>query len=206
MSASQSPSARRRTFHFAAAAGLAGLVASVFTGCGTPPEIIPEGAWSVSFIDSGPDCTIAGHNTVIGNVTKDKVGDTIADGDTIDGTETAPQVDVYCTVAELDGGGFYVEAGASISGLVLSILVNDLSPDATKDSPSKGSINYLSPNTADFMNSADCNFYFSDGTPQGVEAGKAFLTFDCPALGGETGTCVINPGYADFEKCSTTKD
>lgn len=206
MSASLSPNARRRTLHIAAAFGLAGLVAPVFTGCGSPPVITPEGAWSVSFIDSGPDCTIAGHNTIIGNVTKDKVGDTIADGETLDGTESSPEVDVYCTVEELDGGDFYVDAGASISGTVLGIIVNELSPDATKDNPSKGSVNYLSPNTADFMNSAECNFYFSDGTPQTVEAGKVFLTFECPALGGDAGTCTITPGYADFEKCSTARD
>jgi hypothetical protein len=197
MSAFKSPIDRRRTTYIAAAIGLAAILAPAFAGCGQPPLIVPKGAWSVSFIDSGVDCNIAGHNTVVGEVTGDSRTKLVEDGQ--------DDTDVSCAVIEGDKG-FEVEANERLNEALLTILIPELPANASKDKPAKGTVQYKSHDTADFFNSTECIFYFKDGTGQGVKAGQVWLTFVCPTIDGEAGTCKIEPGYAAFESCRITDE
>jgi hypothetical protein len=188
----------RRFSYVAAAIGLAALVAPMFAGCGSPPELIPKGAWSVSFIDSGIGCNIAGHNTLIGEVSADKRTTLVEDG-----TE---ETTVVCSVID-NGGSFTVEALESAKGSILNILINELKPGSTKDAPSKGTVSYTSQNTAKAFTSTECNFYFLSGTQQGVREGEVWFTFDCPEIAtGADNICTIDPGYAAFEQCHSVAE
>ncbi len=204
MSASQSPTDRRRAPYIAAAVCLTAGLATAFTGCGTPVPIIPEGAWAVSFVQpSALDCLVSNENTNIGNISPDQVSDLIEDGGTMPNGEV---VSVSCSVID-NGGTFTVQASESGAGLILSIAINELSPSATKDKPSKGVVLYQSIHTANSFSQEDCNFYFLDKTKQSVSEGAVFLTFECDKIAvGADNICKISPGYAAFEKCAITKE
>lgn len=201
MTASPRPHARRRT-SFAAAAGVATTFAIAFAACSQPAPLIPKGAWSLVFIDPGPECQIAGHNVSIGEVSADS-RTLLVEDDNVDGSVTTS---VLCSVVD-DGGTFHVSANASnTAGNVLTLIV-DIAAGATKDSPSKGTISYMSPNTATTFTSQECNFYFLDGTGQGAKAGQVWMTFDCPTITEDIdNVCQIQIAYAAFEQCDSTGD
>lgn len=205
MTASQSQTPRRRALTIAAALGFAALLAPAYSGCSTPAPVIPEGAWSVSFIQ--PDainCQIASHNQAIGEITADTRTKLVADGANLVEGDDNTAVTVNCSVID-NGGTFAFDASESSSGSFLSLSVPELSPKATKDSPSKGVVIYQSMQTANSFSQSDCDFYFLPKTGQGVSEGQVFLTFACPKIGAAAdNVCVIDPGYAAFEKCEIT--
>lgn len=202
MTASQSPTPRRRAVTLAAAIGFAALVAPAFAGCGSPAPIIPKGAWSVSFIQ--PDainCQIANHNLAIGEVTSDTRTKLVEDGEELQTGDPNSVVDVSCSVIA-NGSTFAFDASESGNGAFLSLSVPELSAKATKDSPSKGIVIYQSMQTANSFSQSDCDFYFVPKTGQGVSEGQVFLTFFCGAIAASgDNVCKIDPGYAAFEKC-----
>ncbi len=207
MTASQSPTPRRRAVTIAAALGLTALLASAFAGCSTPLPIIPKGAWSVSFIQ--PDainCQIANHNLAIGEVTADTRTKLVEDGEELAAGDTNSVIDVSCSVIA-EGDTFAFEASESGLGSFLSLSVPELSKSATKEKPSKGIVIYQSQQTANSFSQSDCDFYFLPKTGQGVSEGTVYLTFFCGAIAAQgDNICKIDPGYAAFEKCEITPD
>lgn len=203
MTASPLPRTRRRNaFPFAVTAGAA-VLASSFAGCSEPAPLIPRGAWSIVFIDPGPDCQIAGHNVAIGEVTADK-RTTLVEDEHVDDTVTTS---VSCSVID-NGGSFYFDAAESNStGSYITLIVPELPANATKDQPAKGTVSYNSANTATPFSSQECNFYFLEGTGQGVKAGEVWLTFDCPTIKEDLDNiCMIEIAYAAFEQCASKAD
>jgi hypothetical protein len=196
------PHTRRPALSFAAAGAAAALV-SAFAGCSEPAPLIPQGAWAIVFVDPGADCQIAGHNVSIGEVSADK-RQTLVKDDAVEGSVTTS---VVCSVVD-NGGSFYFDAAQSnTSGNVLTLIVPELTADATKDAPSKGTVSYMSPNTATTFSSTECNFYFADGTAQGVKAGTVWLTFECPTIAAASdNVCQIQVAYAAFEQCASKAD
>lgn len=205
MSASQSPTDRRRAPYIAAAGCLAACLAPLFAGCSTPVPIIPEGAWSVSFIQPNAiDCQIANHNQAIGEVNADQRANLIADGEELTAGDDSTAVSVNCEVIA-NASTFTFRASESANGSILSLSVPELNPKATKDSPSKGVVLYQSLQTANSFSQSDCNFYFLKG--QSVAEGQVFVTFECDKIAASgDNICQINPGYAAFSKCSIVKE
>lgn len=198
MTASLRPRART----VLAAAGAATVLAAAAAGCSEPAPLIPRGAWSIVFIDTGLDCQIAGHNRMLGEVTADKRQTLVEDGTEGDNGITT----TICSVVDNDGS-YTFNASEYLSGtpLSLTLFVPELTAGATKDAPAKGTVSYLSQDTATTFSSMDCNFYFLSGTGQGVEAGNVWLTFECPSIAtAQDNVCQIQVGYAAFEQCSTT--
>lgn len=197
MTAMPRPLTRRAAAIFVSAGVLAAL-ATTFTGCSEPAPLVPKGAWSLVFVDTGPGCQIAGHNVSIGEITADK-RQTLVKDQNVEGNVTTT---VVCSVVD-NGGSFYFDAAESNSaGNVLTLIVPEISTSATKDSPAKGTVSYMSPNTATTFSSTDCNFYFIDGTGQGAKAGSIWLTFECPSISAASdNVCQIQIAYAAFEQC-----
>lgn len=199
MTASLRPRART----VLAAAGAATVLAAAAAGCSEPAPVIPRGAWSIVFIDTGLDCQIAGHNRALGEVSADKRQTLVEDG----AEEASNITEVICTVIDNDGsfsisGSEYHTSGIPLS---LTISVPEMSASASKDQPAKGTVSYLSQDTATTFSSTECNFYFLDGTGQGAEAGNVWLTFECPTIAAaQDNVCQIQVGYVAFEQCSTT--
>lgn len=207
MNAFSSPNDRRRTSYLAAALGLTATFALAFAGCSEPAPIIPKAAWAVSFIDPGIGCSIAGHNKAIGDVSADKRGKLFEDAELITAGNENTAVSVDCSVIP-SGSGFSVSASASANGLVLFLVVDNLTTDATKDNPAKGTVSYTSlVDTATAFTSQNCSFYFLPSTGQTVKAGDVWLTFDCQDIAASSDNiCVIDPAYVAFEKCTSTAD
>lgn len=203
MIASPRPQARRHSTTYALAAGVTAVLATTFAACSEPAPLIPKGAWSLVFIDTGSGCQIAGHNVGIGEVTADKRQTLVEDGN-VDGTVNTS---VICSVID-NGGSFYFDAAESNSaGNVLTLIVNELPSDASKDKPAKGTVSYMSPNTAATFSSQQCDFYFIDGTGQGVQPGNVWLTFECPTISAaQDNVCQIQIAYAAFEQCDSKAD
>jgi hypothetical protein len=200
MTASPRSQARRCT-SFAASAGAAVVLAIAFAGCSEPAPLTPKGAWLLVFVDPGPECLIAGHNVAIGEVSADS-RTLLVEDENVDGSVTTS---VICSVVD-NGGTFYFDAAESnTAGNVLTLIVPELSAGATKDSPAKGTVSYMSANTAATFSSQDCSFYFLDGTGQGVKSGQVFLTFECPTISAASdNVCQIQVAYAAFEQCDST--
>ena len=200
MIASSRPRTRRLVL---AAASAATVLALAVAGCSEPAPLIPQGAWSLVFLDTGLDCQIAGHNVSIGEVSADK-RQTLVEDQNVDGNVTTT---VACSVVD-NGGSFYFDAAESnTAGNVLTLIVPELPANASKDKPAKGTVSYMSPNTAQAFSSNECNFYFLDGTAQGVKAGQVWLTFDCPTIAAaQDNVCQIQIAYAAFEQCESKGD
>lgn len=204
MTASPRLQSRRRNASPFAVAAFAAVLAASFAGCSEPAPLIPRGAWSLVFIDPGPECQIAGHNVGIGEVSADK-RTTLVEDQHVDDTVTTS---VLCSVID-NGGTFYFDAAESNSaGNTITLIVPELPANATKDQPAKGTVSYQSAqNTATTFSSQECNFYFLEGTGQGVKAGEVWLTFDCPTIKEDLDNiCQIQIAYAAFEQCVSTDD
>jgi hypothetical protein len=166
----------------------------LFASCSDPVPPTPRGAFSVSFVDSGMECSHAGHNTVIG-----MVGPSNKEVVVVDGTA---DTDIKCSVTPV-AGGFSVEATASQNDKSLTILIDKIAATATEMAPTPGSISYVSAKTVDaYSNSTGfpCQFYFIPSN-QGIEAGRVWVSFKCPMVEADGSTCEISQGYAIFENC-----
>jgi hypothetical protein len=167
----------------------------LFASCSDPVPPTPRGAFSVSFVDSGVQCSHAGHNTVIG-----MVGPSNKEVVVVDGTNDAI---IDCTVKP-GTNGFTVEASATQKDKALTIIIDSIADTATEQAPGKGNIAYVSAKTVDsYLNStgSPCEFYFIKPA-QGVAPGRVWVSFKCPQIEAEGSVCAISQGYAIFENCS----
>jgi hypothetical protein len=175
------------------------LALAALSGCSDPVPPTPQGAFSVSFSQPGAGCSIGSHNAAVGLV-DDKNRTTIV----VDGNDGA---DISCSVVGGTSGPFKVDAQLVKEPNGLIIAIPSLSPKATKDAPSTGTVGFLSDRTAGktYTSPTDtpCNFYFVPSTNEGVAAGKVWLAFNCPTLVSPPDQgCAISQGYAIFENCS----
>jgi hypothetical protein len=178
-------------------------VALLAAGCSDNPPPPPQAAWSISFVDVAPvgeNCSTAGHNKMVGDVNDRERRTLIVD--------SVGGADIRCTVT--GSSSFRVsDTVALFEAKSLSISIASITKNAREMSPVPGSILYSSEVTGGdgFQPPGDspCNFYFTEGTPQGVGAGKIWVSFKCPELIGDgaTQTCQISQGYAIFENCAT---
>lgn len=172
-------------------------LATLGLSCSDPVPPTPRGAWTVSFVQqSAVDCKQAGHNSQVGAVTSNTKTSVITDG--TDSTH------VSCTVSDVGGGNFSVNAEAQKSDKYLNIVINKISAAATEAAPATGGIAYASANTVKTYTSdamTPCNFYFVPSSGEGVAAGKVWVAFKCPKIVADMSTCEIQQGYAIFENC-----
>jgi len=169
------------------------LVAFAFLGgCSDPVPPTPQGAFSVQFSDTGMNCSIASHRSEAGLVdasTKEKV--------LIDGMEGAK---VSCSVS--GSGPFDVSAQIVLGSDGITLSIPAINAGATVDSPAKGALSFFSDRTAgDAFSSSSCNFYFKEGTGQGVASGKLWVSFACPEVIESTNTCGITESHVILENC-----
>lgn len=177
--------------------GLPLVALAILAGCSAPVPPSPQAAWKVTFSDTGPDCTIAQHNAVVGDVT-----DSLRRVLVVDGVDNA---DVQCTVS--GNSSFRVSNTSALDqGRALSISIASITTTATQEMPATGSVAYSSERTGgDTYFGGDptpCNFYFIPGTNEGVGPGKIWVAFDCPKVTSENSTCAISQGFAIFENCA----
>lgn len=158
-------------------------------GCSDPVPPTPQGATQVNFsFVSG--CNVAAHREEIGTIsatTRTKVN---VDG--VDGTK------VTCAVT--GSGPFEVDALITQGSNTLSVYVPSISPGATAMDPAKGSVQWQSHVTAGAFGGS-CDFYFTEGTAQGVASGKIWAAFSCPSVVGNSTTCAIAESYVILENC-----
>lgn len=189
---------RRRASFLAAASGLTAALAALFAGCSEPPPLIPKGAWSVVFTAPlGSSCKHGpGENQMIGDVTGNSRTKLIEDG--VDDTL------VSCSVIQ-EESSFRVETVQSADSRTLTLAFN-ITANATKENPAKGTVSYATPFTGTTFTSTECNFYFLN-TGQGVQAGQVWVTFECPELAAaQDDICAIDIAYAAYEQCRTQDD
>jgi hypothetical protein len=187
---------------FARLAALASLTPlALFTlGCGDDPITPAQGAFSVLFGGSPPGtttpCATPSHNMAIGSVTSTTKNDLAVNAQ--------KDAEVQCSVTggrnsfTVDVKRFFYNATS------FNMLVQSISPDATEADPATGSITVSDANTVQAFSSSDCKFYFSEDV-QGVDLGKAWLSFECANVtnggGADKQECSLQGGTAIFEHC-----
>lgn len=185
------------------AAALSPFAIALLAACSDPVPPTPQGAWTVTFISPGPECSIMGHNMLMGSVTSDKKEKVYFDGEVDNEIGTAS---VECSV--IGTNTFRVDAKATIGGRGLQFIIDSISKAATEENPVPGRLSYASEKTATAFQSptdSPCQFYFTDKTNEGVAAGRIWVAFKCPQITGQMSTCEIQQGYAIFENCLQTE-
>ncbi|MDI1447021.1 hypothetical protein [Polyangium sp. 6x1] len=169
------------------------LVAFAFLGgCSDPVPPTPQGAFNVQFTDTGADCSIASHRSEAGAITDTKKTTVL-----IDGVEGAS---VSCSVS--GAGPFNVSAKISLGSDGINLSIPAINVGATEMSPAAGSFAFWSDRTAgDAFSSAKCNFYFKEGTGEGVAGGKLWVSFECPEVVESQSKCGISESHVILENC-----
>jgi hypothetical protein len=164
-------------------------------GCSDPVLPTPQGAFQVSFVRPGQDCSIAGHNSNVGQVDAQTRTDVVIDGQN--------DASVSCTVS--GSSSFSVEGTVSQNAKSLQIVIDSISPSATIDNPAKGRVGFASPNTVKtYVGDKDhpCDFYFKNKS-ETVASGKIWVAFRCPDVIAEgQDTCALNESYVILENCT----
>ena len=172
----------------------AGLLLAGVSGCGGDDVFTPQGAFLVTFNDSGSTCPVSGHNAAMGAISATRRTSVISDGE--------GGASVSCIVR--GSSTFHVQALASVADKTLQVAIEELSPSATKEAPSYGRVGFTSPNSVNtYMTEAEspCVFYFANPS-QGVAPGKLWVTFACPDITAQGGNiCELRESYAIFENC-----
>jgi hypothetical protein len=179
---------------FACALSSAAIGGVLFAGCADPAAPLPQGGWSLSFVDTGATCDIKSHNGAVGTVT--------ATGETKLVTDGVGGAEVKCSV-EPSGGGFKVDGRVLAMGSNLHVAIDDITKDASQDAPATGSVAYISSETQNaFGSTADmpCRFYFLDAAEK-VSAGNIWVAFECDAVVYESQTCALKAGYIKLAHC-----
>jgi hypothetical protein len=175
-------------------------------GCSDPVPPTPQAAFSVTFLDDGPEgsqgCAVTGHNTTLGDVTpttKDKLLKNNVEG-----------ADVDCSVTGSGSFNLDLSAFQGANGLILSVggLKSRGSGGPTREAPAPGTVTFHSATTVDVYSSsgAACNFFFADESNQDVAAGRVWLSFNCPLIVDGSSQCELGDSYAIFENCTGTAE
>jgi hypothetical protein len=158
---------------------------------------VADGAFTLTTIQDDPlACMIAGHTASVGAI--DAATRTMVVTDGMGGSH------VTCSVA---GTSSFAVHGTlddtGNSGSYFEILIPDIAPGASQGAPASGTLSFSAPWTAGNPYSGSCDFYFTTGTQETVDAGKVWVTFECAAVTSGGSTCPVKIGYAIFENCLT---
>lgn len=188
---------------------LPGLVALAL-GCGSsssdaqgcqPVPPVAKGAWAVAFVNAGATCATPTHTAGIGSVTATKDEDVVSDAA---GTD-AGVATVSCSVEARDDASFAVHAEEWDGNDSLKVSIASMTATATKAAPAHGTVTFSSAQTNGAYAPAPgaaCDFYFVEQTPEGIDAGKAWVAFTCDAVErSDASACEIEESYAVFEDC-----
>lgn len=178
-----------------------GLVALLSLGCSDPVPPTPRGAWVIYFESpSSTECPILGFTAKMGDVT-----DRTKTKEYVDGEGTAS---VDCTVSGSGSFSVTAQAAQTETAVGMTMSIGNIAATATSAMPAIGSVSfsseesggeYISPVTGE-----PCNFYFIEGSGEGVAAGKIWVAFECPKMQLDQATgCRIRESYAIFENCGT---
>ncbi len=163
-------------------------------GCSDPVPPTPQGAFQVNFSDNGAACSIASHRTEVGEIDASTRTTIVVDGVT--------DAKVSCTVS--GAGPFSVSGKVQLGSDLLNIVIPAISPGATEMSPATGGVSFISFRTQDVYQAGGdmpCNYYFTEGTGQGVAAGKIWVSFVCPMVFEGDKTCGIAESHVILENC-----
>ncbi|WP_437523468.1 hypothetical protein WME79_34145 [Sorangium sp. So ce726] len=172
-----------------------GLLPLLGLGCSGAEPPTPRGAYTMNFADPGIDCSAPGHLAILGEVSSAQKVRLVTDG------EDDSSVD--CSVS--GSGTFSVSAVAKnpAEASEIHIKIDAISPAATRDAPATGSISFSSARTGGQTFYSDpatpCNFWFEG--KQGVDAGKIWVGFECPAMLNEGEICQLRLGVLAFDSC-----
>ncbi|MDC0747678.1 hypothetical protein [Polyangium mundeleinium] len=161
-------------------------------GCSDPVPPTPQGAFNVQFSKTGATCPIASHKSEIGTISASTKTAVV-----IDGVEGAT---VTCSVS--GAGPFSVSAQLRLGSDGINLSIPAINVGATEASPATGSLAFFSDRTAgDAFSSSKCNFYFKEGTGEGIASGKIWVSFVCPEVVESTNTCGIAESHLILENC-----
>lgn len=161
-------------------------------GCSDPVPPTPQGAFNIQFTDTGVDCPIASHRSEVGTISDSKKTAVV-----IDGVEGAT---VSCSVS--GAGPFNVSAKIVLGSDGITLSIPAINAGATQMSPAAGSLSFFSDRTAgDAFSSSKCNFYFKEGTGEGVAGGKLWVSFVCPEVIESTNKCGLSESHLILENC-----
>ena len=168
-------------------------------GCSDPVPPTAQGAYAVTFVDTGKDCDQSGHNIVLGEVTPDSKDRLVKNGD--EGSQ------ISCDVT--GNGTFNVNARASQGAAFLSVNVSGLKSKVnggpTEDAPAPGNVSFASANTAGNVygtQETPCDFWFYEDSNEDVDAGRVWMAFSCSAIVSAGSTCQLSTSYVIFENCT----
>ncbi|XXT16553.1 hypothetical protein WME94_40615 [Sorangium sp. So ce429] len=168
-------------------------------GCSDPAPPTPRGGFSVNFADPGAACNVTGHSEALGEVTAASRTRVLADGE--------EDATVDCVVS--GSGSFTVAARIrnNATATEMRIDIGSISPAATQEMPATGSISFSSVETAGKPFVSDvadpCQFWFEPESEQGVDAGKLWVVFECPAVLNDRYICELRRGALAFDSCGT---
>ncbi|WP_437324115.1 hypothetical protein [Sorangium sp. So ce381] len=172
-----------------------GLLPLLGLGCSGAEPSTPRGAYTMNFADPGADCSAQGHRAVLGDVSATQKVRLVTDGE--------DDASVDCSVS--GSGTFSVSAVAKnpAEAAEIHVKIDAISPAATQDAPATGSISFSSAKTGGQTfysdTAAPCKFWFEG--KQGVDAGKIWVGFECPAMLNEGETCQLRLGVLAFDSC-----
>ncbi|WP_437275879.1 hypothetical protein WME90_32140 [Sorangium sp. So ce375] len=172
-----------------------GLLPLLGLGCSGSEPPTPRGGYTMNFADPGIDCAAPGHLAVLGEVSAGQKVRLVTDGE--------DDVTVDCSVS--GSGTFSVSAMAKnpAEASDIRVKIDSIAPAATKDAPATGDIAFSSAKTGGqtFYSdpAAPCKFWFEG--KQGVDAGKIWVGFECPAMLNEGETCQLRLGVLAFDGC-----
>ncbi|WP_437808675.1 hypothetical protein [Sorangium sp. So ce1078] len=176
-----------------------GLLPLLGLGCSDPAPPTPRGGYSLNFVKPGASCNVSGHSEILGDVTAAQKTQVLADG------EESASVD--CSVS--GSGSFDVSAivGNSATATELRVKIDGISPAATREMPATGSVSFSSAKTSGipFTSTTDeqCQFWFEPESKQGVDAGKIWVVFECPAVRSGQYICEIRRGVLALDSCGS---
>lgn len=194
------------------------FVASL-TSCSDPVPPPSQGAWWVDFKPGthGQDCKVQTGLTPVwvGNMANEECKKLAVMPDVpVDsvqhcgmGMDGVNDLRLACAVIP-KGGGYEITGYAQQGTHFLRFEIPSITSDASATSPATGQAHFSSAQTVNTYNSSEdapCNFYFNDEQQGQLGPGKAWLTFECPAieyLGTSVpSVCTIQTGYVAFQNC-----
>lgn len=161
----------------------------------SPPA---KGAWAVAFVQPDPTtCHIGGHNVSVGTIDESTYGPVVTDG--VDGAV------VTCETVDAGNTRFTVRARVEQGGNVLDVDVPEIGAGDDAEAPVRATVRLTDTHTVDELTSSDCYAWFSDGSGQAVQGGRAWFTFSCDGLAGPSDEgCEIAEGYLVVTDCSAS--
>ncbi|WP_437586837.1 hypothetical protein [Sorangium sp. So ce1000] len=172
-----------------------GLLPLLGLACSDPASPTPRGGYTMNFADPGAACSAPGHLATLGEVSSAQKVRLVTDGD--------DDAVVDCSVS--GSGSFSVSAMARnrAEAAEIHVKIDGITPAATRDAPVSGSISFSSAKTGGQTFYSDpetpCQFWFEG--KQGVDAGKIWVNFECPAMLNEGEICQLRLGVLAFDGC-----